>query len=75
MKISDPALEATFEIRELPTGGFGVQVAIPDSSPTMVTSFATQADAETWIASYKARVEAGPPAKRWMRGPNRAKTT
>ena len=74
MKISDPALEATFQIIEQNNGGFGVRIEIPDSSPTMVTSFATQSAAETWIAGYKARVEAGPPAKRWMRGPNRAKT-
>ena len=74
MKISDPHKEAAFQIIEQADGTFAIQVDIPESSPTLVTSFATGRDAETWIANYKTRVEAGPPPKRWMRGPARVKS-
>jgi hypothetical protein len=35
---------------------FGVEVTIPDSFPTTITSFATAADAEAWIAAHKRQV-------------------
>jgi hypothetical protein len=40
-------------------GQFGVEVLIPDTHPTTVTSFATAEAAEAWIAAHKLRVEAG----------------
>ena len=42
---------------------FGVEVTIAGTSPTMVTSFATVAAAETWIAAHKHQA-AKPPPKR-----------
>jgi hypothetical protein len=41
---------------ELPGGVFGVEVKIPESQPTMVSSFETEALAEAWIARNKQRV-------------------
>jgi hypothetical protein len=35
-----------------------VRVSIPDSNPTTVSSFDTEAAAEAWIASHKCRVQA-----------------
>jgi hypothetical protein len=46
---------------------FGVEVTIPDMSPTTVTGFATLADAERWIARHKAAVAAGWPARNTFR--------
>jgi hypothetical protein len=51
--------EATYRIVTLPKeGAFGVEVVIPESLPTTVTEFATEAEAEAWIARHKSRVEA-----------------
>jgi hypothetical protein len=33
-----------------------VEVTIPDTHPTTVTSFTTEADAEAWISTHKQRV-------------------
>jgi hypothetical protein len=51
-----PHAEAVYTVVPLSTGGFGVVVTIPDSSPTTVTRFDSEADAETWIARNKERV-------------------
>ena len=53
-----PHAEAVYEVIRLDAGGFGVKVSIPESSPTTVSSFDTEAAAETWIASHKSRVQA-----------------
>ena len=54
-----PHAEATYRIVPLPKEGtFGVEVIIPDTYPTTVTEFATQAEAEAWIAQHKSQVEA-----------------
>lgn len=53
-----PHAEALYEIIPLDAGGFGVKVSIADTSPTTVSSFATKAAAEAWIASHKGRVQA-----------------
>ncbi len=42
----------------LDDGSFGVEVSIPDTFPTTVSKFVTEADAETWIAQHKSRVQA-----------------
>jgi hypothetical protein len=39
-----------------PDRTFGVEVTIPEMHPTTVTSFATTAGAEAWIAGHKQRV-------------------
>jgi hypothetical protein len=37
----------------LESGSFGVEVSIPDSHPTTVSMFKTEADAEAWIAEHR----------------------
>jgi hypothetical protein len=50
--------EATYRIVPLPKEGtFGVEVVIPETLPTTVTEFATEAEAEAWIARHKSQVE------------------
>lgn len=51
-----PHAEALYEVVALGAGAFGVRVSIPDTSPTMVSGFNTEAGAEAWIASHKSRV-------------------
>jgi len=51
-----PYAEAVYRVIELPGGAFGVEVKIPDSNPTTVSSFATEAAAEAWIARNKQRI-------------------
>jgi hypothetical protein len=53
-----PHAEALYEVVALGAGGFGVKVSIPDTSPTMVSGFATEAAAEAWIVTHKSRVQA-----------------
>ena len=45
---------------------FAVEISIEDTSPTMVTPFATEAAAGAWIEGHKARVLA-PPSRRFGR--------
>jgi hypothetical protein len=35
-------------------GQFGVEISIPDSHPTRVSTFKTKADAEAWIVDHRA---------------------
>jgi hypothetical protein len=51
-----PYAEATYRVVGLADGTFGVEVKIPESHPTTVSSFATEADADAWIARNKQRV-------------------
>jgi hypothetical protein len=51
-----PYAEATYRVIPLSGGTFGVEVKIPDSYPTTVSSFETEAAAEAWIARNKQRV-------------------
>ena len=53
-----PHAEAIYEVVLLDAGRFGVKVSIPDTNPTTVSSFDTEAAAEAWIASYKTRTQA-----------------
>lgn len=52
-----PHTEATYEIVPLDPGGFGVKVSIPDTSPTTVSRFDSEAAAAAWIALHKNRVQ------------------
>jgi hypothetical protein len=52
--------DAVYRIVETQDRAYGVEVAIPDSSPALVTSFATEGAAEAWIAKHKQQVESGP---------------
>jgi hypothetical protein len=53
-----PHAEANYEVVPLAAGGFGVKISIPDSNPTTVTRFDSEAAAEAWIAAHKTRIEA-----------------
>jgi hypothetical protein len=51
-----PHAEATYRVVPQKDSTFGVEVSVPGCFPAMVTSFATEQTAETWIADYKRRV-------------------
>jgi hypothetical protein len=57
MARTHPHAEATYRVITLPGRTFGVEVNIPDTYPTTVSTFATKADAKAWIAKHKSRVE------------------
>jgi hypothetical protein len=50
-------------------GTFGVQITIPDSYPTTVSSFATEAVAEDWITCNRQRVACEGLSGRWFKKP------
>jgi hypothetical protein len=62
-----PHADATYRICPLKDGAYGVEVAIPDSSRAMVTSFATQEAAEAWIAEHKRQAESEPALPKRMK--------
>jgi hypothetical protein len=62
-----PHAEATYRVVPLSAGSFAVEVTIPDSSPTKVSSFDTEAAAEAWIARTKERVAAEGETGKWFR--------
>lgn len=51
-----PHADARYRVIHRDDRTFGVEVTIPDSHPTTVTSFTTEGDAEAWIAAHKQRV-------------------
>jgi hypothetical protein len=55
-----PHADATYRVVRTADGAYGVEVVIPDSSPALVTRFATKDVAEAWIAEHKRQVESGP---------------
>ena len=57
MPKTHPHAEATYRVIPFDNGAFGVEVSIPDSHPTRVSMFKTEADAEAWIAEHRRRVE------------------
>jgi hypothetical protein len=71
MAKSHPHAEATYRVIEIDGGYFGVEVVIPETHPTTVSRFATETEAEAWIARHKSRVqsEAGIHSQRWFRRP------
>ena len=54
MARTHPHAEASYKVIAFEDGTFGVEVSIPDSSPTIVTPFASEEAAEAWIASPSA---------------------
>jgi hypothetical protein len=62
-----PHAEATYRVVRLDDGSFGVEVNIPDSHPTRVSMFKTEADAEAWIVEHRRRVQAQTGSGRWFR--------
>lgn len=67
MARTHPHAEASYRVVPLADGSFGVEVKIPDSYPTTVSSFTSEAEAEAWIAKHKSRVEAESAANVWFR--------
>lgn len=68
-----PSAEATYRV--LPHAGtaFAVEVTIPETLPTLVTSFATAADAELWIERHKRKAQE-PVMSRHRRAVNRGRS-
>lgn len=66
-----PHAEATYRIIAFDNGSFGVEVSIPDSHPTRVTTFKTEADAEAWIAEHQRRVQSQTQSGGRFRGASR----
>jgi hypothetical protein len=68
MSRTHPHAEASYRVILLENGSFGVEVSIPDSNPTTVSMFKTEADAEAWIAEHRRRVQSQTQSGRWFRG-------
>jgi hypothetical protein len=68
MPKTHPHAEATYRVIPLDNGSFGVEVSIPDSHPTTVSMFKTEADAEAWIGDHRRRVQSQAQSSRWFRG-------
>ena len=68
MPKTHPHAEAAYRVIPFDDGRFAVEVTIPDSSPTKVSPFATEADAEAWIAEHQRRVQTQAQSGRWFRG-------
>lgn len=62
-----PHTEATYRIIPFEGTSFAVEVRIPDTQPTTVSKFATEAAAEKWIAEHRRRVALPAQIGRWHR--------
>ena len=67
MPKTHPHAEATYRIIPFDDGSFGVEVSIPDSNPTTVSMFKSEADAEAWIAEHQRRVQSQTQSGGWFR--------
>ena len=61
-----PQADSAYEVIPLADGSFCVEVRVPESSPTTVSKFATEADAEAWIAEHRRRVQSQTQSGRWF---------
>ena len=71
MPRTHPHAEASYRVIPRENGSFVVEVSIPDSYPTTVSVFKTEADAEAWIAQHRRRVQTQTQSGRWSRGASR----
>jgi hypothetical protein len=71
MMKTHPHGEATYRIISTASGAFAVEVTIPDTHPTTISSFPTERAAEAWIARNKERVAAEGQAGRWFQKPSK----
>ena len=55
-----PHADAKYQILRREAMGHAVEVAIPGMNPTMVSGFATEEAAASWIAEHRQRVASGP---------------
>jgi hypothetical protein len=62
-----PHAAATYRVIPFEDGSFGVEVNIPDSHPTIVSSFPTEIDAEAWIVEHQRRVQLQTQSDGWFR--------
>jgi hypothetical protein len=62
-----PHAEATYRVIPFNDGSFGVELSIPENYPTTVSKFATEVDAEAWIAEHQRRVQADNQSGHWFR--------
>jgi hypothetical protein len=67
MPKTHPHAEATYRVIPFDDGSFGVEVSIPDSHPTRVSMFKTEADAEAWITEHRRQVESQTQSGRQLR--------
>ena len=67
MPKTHPHAEASYRVIPFENGSFGVEVSIPDSHPTRVSMFKTEADAEAWIAEHRRQVESQTQSGRQLR--------
>jgi hypothetical protein len=70
MKIH-PHADALYRVVPLNEGTFGVEVTIPGTSPTTVSSFASEEEADAWIIRTKSRIDTEVTAKKWFQRPGR----
>jgi hypothetical protein len=70
MPKTHPHAEAAYRVIPFEDASFAVEVCIPDSHPTRVSPFKTEADAEAWIADHRSRVQTEAQSGRWFRGAN-----
>ena len=68
MQKTHPHAEATYRVIPFGDGSFGIEITIPDSYPTTVSKFKTEADAEAWIIEHQRRVQSQTQSGRWFRG-------
>ena len=68
MPRNHPHAEASYRVIAFDNGSFGVEVSIPDSHPTTVSTFKTAADAEAWIIEHQRRVQSQTQSGRQFRG-------
>jgi hypothetical protein len=66
-----PHADANYRVVPLTDDAFGVEVAIPGTSPTVVSSFPSAEAAEAWITQTKSRIEAEVSAQQWFQRPRR----
>jgi len=52
-----PHAEATYRVIPFEEASFAVEVSVPEAYPATVSSFATEADAEAWIAEHRRRIQ------------------
>lgn len=52
-----PHADAAYRVIQLDDGAFAVEVTIPETNPTIVSAFASEASAHEWIERHRALVQ------------------
>lgn len=66
-----PHAAAEYRVIALADGSIAVEVKIPDSHPTTVSPFATEADAKAWISRHQELVQSQTRPGGWFRNAQR----